>query len=80
MNKYQIIMHYLFKRQYVLLIFHDGRRVVKKSYKLGDRFYAHPHLPETRCELLKGGGIDGVIYVTKWLPITKKTFDFYGPL
>ena len=76
MNIFQRVLA-LFGRQYVLLIFHDGMKEVRRAYALGGRAYADPFLPETRTELKRGGETHGRSYIHGWLPITRKTQSLY---
>lgn len=70
----------LFGRQYVLLVHHDGDRVTRHAYTLGNDVYAHPHEPRTRCRLLPGGKAIGQCYIHGWEPITPKTVALYNSL
>jgi hypothetical protein len=50
---------------------------VKHAYQLGGKWYAHPYLPHTRCELLPGGKTEGQSYISGWKPITPSMFQHY---
>lgn len=70
----------LFGRQYVVLIFFDGKSRVRHAYVLGNAVYAHPYLPETRVRLLPGGKTKGRDYIVGWEPITDKTQQLYNSI
>ena len=77
MNVFQILMRWFLRWEYVVLIHHDGDRVVKRAYTLGGRVYANPHMPYTRTELLPGGKTRGQSYIDGWQPVTDKTFTLF---
>ena len=62
----------VFGFEYVLLKFFDNQYCLRRAYYLGERLYANPYLPRTRCRLLPGGKTDGVLYIKSWLPVTRK--------
>lgn len=67
----------MFGVEYVLLI-GSSERKVRRAYRLGNKLYAHPYLPETRCELRPGGETVGQCFIKGWEPITKGITDFYN--
>ena len=68
-------------RNYIVLHFHDGKSMVRHAYALGESIYAHPHLPETRVELLPKGKVGrGQSYIVGWSPITSKTKQLFDRL
>jgi hypothetical protein len=46
-------------------------------YPIGEHWYAHPYMPETRVKLLPEGRIEGNGIVLKWEPITKLSRKLY---
>ena len=80
MSRWQRFQMWLFGTQYVLMIDNQGNRYIREAYMLGDLMYAHPHLPETRCELLPNGKFDDPHppYMEEWKPITPKTVELYN--
>lgn len=64
-------------REYVVLNSYDGMHYVRRAYRLGSSWFAHPYLPETRARLHPGGRLDGRCYLTGWEPITDGIRRFY---
>lgn len=79
MNPIQRFMAWAFDRQYVLLVMHDNSMPVCHAYQVGGKWYAHPYLPKTRCELKPGGEVFGQSYIDGWKPATPLMFDHFGP-
>ena len=62
----------LFRRaDYVLLRLHNGNHKHKPVEWFCGKPFAAPYLPETRCELLPGGGVIGSSYISAWLPASE---------
>lgn len=66
------------KKQRVLLVLVSNDMPIHTAYQLGGRWYADPHLPETRTELLPGGKVWGQIYVHGWRPVTQEMVEFFN--
>lgn len=77
MNIFQRLRRFFFGTEYVLLITHERHMLTRPVEWLGGHPYAAPYLSETRCRLLRGGGIFGQIYVIGWRPITIRMFDWF---
>ncbi len=56
--------------RFVVLIYYNGRRAVRRIRFGGGRPYARVYamLPETDCWLNDGGSVDGPSYIDGWEP------------
>lgn len=73
----EFLKRLLRRTDYVLLRFHDGKHVRRPVEWFCGKPFSAPYLPETRCELLPGGGVIGGCYIEAWHPATEDMQEWF---
>jgi len=77
MNIFQKILSWI-GRDYVLLVFHDGKHKVRPVYWILDMPFSAPYLRDTSARLFKDGTLKGPEYLVGWLPATEKMEKYHA--